>query len=330
MTGPRIAIFGAGAVGGYLAARLARSGRNVAIVARGEQLAAIKKAGLTLEAPDETLSVQVEASDDPAALGPADIVLVTLKTTANAAVPPSIAPLLHERTRVVFVQNGVFWWYGQGFAPTVPFDTERLDPGGSLARAIPGERAMGLVVYSPNEVVAPGRIVCTLRDCHFHLGQPVPVPATLEAVAEALACPGVRVELPADIRQAMWKKLLLNLSTAPFCTLTRATASGLDDEPALSDVARTLVEEAMRVAATHGFQDLGIDPGALARPGARPPHKPSMLQDLERGRTLEIDSMLTIVQDFARSAGVATPTLDIVVALLTQLARAIGLYPAAD
>jgi 2-dehydropantoate 2-reductase len=329
MTGPRIAIFGAGAVGGYLAVRLAHAGRNVAIVARGEQLAAIRKAGLTLEAPDETITAEVEASDDAAALGPADIVLVTLKTTANAAVPTAIAPLLHDRTQVVFVQNGVFWWYGQGFTPGVPFDTTRLDPDGSLARAIPAERAMGLVVYSPNEVVAPGRIVCTLGDCHFHLGQPVTVPGTRETVAGALACPGLRVELPADIRQAMWKKLLLNLSTAPFCTLTRATASGLDEEPALSDVARSLVEEAMRVAAAHGFDDLGIDPAALTRPGARLPHKPSMLQDLERGRPLEIDSMLTIVQDFARSAEVATPTLDIVVALLTQLARTRGLYPAA-
>ena len=326
----RIVIFGAGAVGGYLAAQLARAGRDVAVVARGEQLAAIKNAGLTLETPDERFTVEVEAADDLAALGPADLVLVTTKTTANPLVPAAIAPLLHDATRVVFVQNGVFWWYGQGFDPGVPFDTARLDPGGRLAGAIRPERAMGLVVYSPNEVVAPGRILCTMRDCHFHLGQPVPVTGALETVAEALGGAGFRVETPADIRQAMWKKLLLNLSTAPLCALTRATASGLDAEPGISDVARAMVEEAMRVAAAHRFADLGVDPVALTRPGGRLAHKPSMLQDLERGRPMELDSMLAIVQDFARSAEVATPTLDIVLALLTQLARAQGLYPPAD
>ena len=325
----RIVIFGAGAVGGYLAAQLTRAGRDVAVVARGEQLAAIRRDGLTLETPDERFTVKVEAADDPAALGPADLVLVTLKTTANAAVPAAIAPLLHDETRVVFVQNGVFWWYGLGFDPGVPFATERLDPEGQLARAIRPERAMGLVVYSPNEVVAPGHILCTMRDCHFHLGQPLRDAGSLEAVAGALGGAGFRVELPADIRQAMWKKLLLNLSTAPLCALTRATAKGLDEEPGISEVARAMVEEAMRVAAAHGFADLGVDPVALTRPGGRLAHKPSMLQDLERGRPMELDSMLAIVQDFARSAEVATPTLDIVLALLTQLARTQGLYPAA-
>ena len=323
----RIVIFGAGAVGGYLAAQLTRAGRDVAVVARGEQLAAITDAGLTLETPDETFTVAVQAADDPAALGPADLVLVTLKTTANPLVPAAIAHLLHDTTRVVFVQNGVFWWYGQGFDPGVSFDTARLDPEGRLAHAIPAERAMGLVVYSPNEVVAPGRVLCTMRDCHFHLGQPVRDAGASEAVAEALGGAGFRVERPADIRQAMWKKLLLNLSTAPFCTLTRATASGLDDEPGISEVARAMVLEAIRVAAAHGFADLGVDPVALTRPGGRLAHKPSMLQDLERGRPLELDSMLAIVQDFARSAEIETPTLDIVLALLTRLARTEGLYP---
>lgn len=325
----RIAIFGAGAVGGYLAAQLARAGRDVAVVARGEQLAAIRRSGLTLETPTETFTTPVEASDDPAAIGPADIVLVTLKTTANPAVAGAIGPLLRPETEVVFAQNGIFWWYGHGFDPGVPMASARLDPGGRLAAAIGPERAMGCVIYSPNEVVAPGHIVCTLRDCHFHFGAATPRPAAVAKVAEALGGAGFRVEQPADIRRTMWAKLLVNLSTAPLCTLTRATAAGLDAEPGMTGVAKNLVLDGMAVAAAHGFAELGIDPDALARPGGRFPHKPSMLQDLERGRPLEIDTMLGAVQDFARAAEVSTPTLDVVTALLTQLARTKGLYPPA-
>jgi 2-dehydropantoate 2-reductase len=323
----RIVIFGAGAVGGFLAAHLARAGRDVAVVARGEQLAAIRAQGLTVEMPEETFTVALEATDDPAALGPADIVLVTLKTTANAAVARTIAPLLHDRTEVAFAQNGIFWWYGHGFDPGVPFSTARLDPAGRLAAAVPPERAMGLVIYSPNEVVAPGRIHCTMQDSHFHLGAPVARPGAVQRAAEALGGAGFRVETPADIRHAMWAKLLLNLATAPLCALTRATASGLDDVPGTEDVACGLVTDGMAVAAAHGFTGLGVDPVALTRRGTRHGFKPSMLQDLERGRPMEIDTMLAILHDFARAAEVPTPTVDIVLPLLAQLARTKGLYP---
>jgi 2-dehydropantoate 2-reductase len=326
----RILIYGAGSVGGFLAAHLARAGRDVAVLARGEHLAAIQRSGLTMEMPAETFTVPVEASDDPAAIGPVDIVLVTLKTTANAAVARRIAPLLHESTEVVFAQNGIFWWYGHGFDPEVPFDTSRLDPLGRIAAAIPPARAMGLVIYSPNEVVAPGRIRCTMQDSHFHLGAATARPDAVAAVAAALSGAGFRVETPADIRHAMWKKLLLNLATAPLCALTRATGSGLDDVPGTEDVACGLVRDGMAVAAAHGFADLGVDPVALTRPGSRGGFKPSMLQDLERGRPMEIDTMLAIVQDFAREADVPTPTLDIVLPLLTLLARTHGLYPPPD
>lgn len=325
----RIAILGAGAVGGYLAAQLARAGRDVAVIARGAQLEAIQSRGLTLETPDETFTAEVEASDDPAAIGPADIVLVTLKTTANPAVADMIGPLLKPESEVVFAQNGIFWWYGHGHDPGVPMTTARLDPGGRLASVIAPERAMGCVIYAPNEVVAPGHIVCSLRDCHFHVGAATPRPEAVAKVARALGDAGFRVEQPADIRQKMWAKLLVNLSTAPLCTLTRATAAGLDAEPGMTAVAKSLVLDAMTVAAAHGFGELGVDPDALAGQGGRFPHKPSMLQDLERGRPLEIDTMLTAVQDFARAASVATPTLDTITALLTQLARAEGLYPPA-
>lgn len=325
----RIAVYGAGAVGGFLAAQLARAGRDVAVIARGEQLDAIRAAGLTLELPGETFTVRLEASDDPAAIGPVDLVLVTLKTTANATVAAGIAPLLHDDTGMVFAQNGVFWWYGEGFEPGVPVVTARLDPAGRLVAAIGRGRAMGLVVYSPNTVMAPGRVRCTMRDSHFHLGGPAAAAGRIDRAAELLGDAGFRLERPADIRAAMWKKLLLNLCTAPLAALTGADEAALANALGIGGVARGMVEDGIAVAAAHGFADLGVDAAKLVTPGQGSAHKPSMLQDLERGRPLEIDSMLAIVQDFARSAGVATPTLDTVLPLLMLMARERGLYPAA-
>lgn len=325
----RIAVFGAGAVGGFLAAHLARAGRDVAVIARGAQLDAIRSGGLTLELPDETFTVALEASGDPAAIGPVDLVLVTLKTTANPMVAAAMAPLLHDGTAVVFAQNGVFWWYGEGFDPGVPVDAARLDPGGRIKATLGPGRALGLVIYSPNEVVAPGRIRCTVADSQFHLGGPEAAAGRVGRVASLIGEAGFRLEVPADIRAAMWRKLLLNLCTSPLSTLTRATEAGLESLPGMIEVGRGMVRDGLAVAAAHGFRDLGIDPDTLVAPGLRTAHRPSMLQDLERGRPLEIDALLTIVQDFARAAGVATPTIDTVLPLLVLLARERGLYPAA-
>jgi 2-dehydropantoate 2-reductase len=324
----RIAVFGAGAVGGFLAAHLARAGRDVSVIARGAQLDAIRADGLTLELPHETFDVALEASDDPRTVGPVDLVLVTVKTTANPAIAAAMAPLLHDGTAVVFAQNGVFWWYGLGFDPGVPVDAARLDPEGRLAATLGPDRALGLVIYSPNEVIAPGRIRCTVSDSRFHLGGPDRAAGQVARAAAALGDAGFRLEVPADIRAAMWQKLVLNLCTSPLSTLTRATEAGLESLPGMIEVGRGMVRDGLAVAAAHGFRDLGIDPEKLVAPGLRTPHRPSMLQDLERGRPLEIDSLLAIVQDFARAAGVATPTIDTVLPLLILLARGRGLYPA--
>ncbi len=325
----KIAVYAAGAVGGFLAAQLARAGREVAVIARGTQLAAIQADGLTLETPDERFTVALEASDDPAAIGPVDLVLVTAKTTANPAIAAGIGPLLGPTTPVVFAQNGVLWWYGQGFRPAVPADTTRLDPDGKLAAAIAPERRLGLIVYSPNEVKAPGVVTTASARSRFVLGAAEPG-RPLDDVADALGNAGFDLELASDIRAAMWKKLLVNVSTGPVTALTRATAAGVVEDPGTAVVSRKLIEEALAVAEAHGFRDLGIDPAALSATGSRPDHKPSMLQDVERGRAVEIDSMVRIVQDFARQGGIATPTLDTVLALLIRLARTLGIYAGGD
>ncbi len=326
----RIGIVGAGAVGGYLAARLAQAGHTVSLVARGAHLATIRERGLTLDTPDGCLNVRVEASDEPAELGPQDLVITSAKTPALPDLVAGIGPLLGEATPIVTAMNGVFWWYGHGFRPggRVP-STARLDPEGRLAAVIPAARALGMIVYSSNEVTAPGVVKNSSARNRYVVGAADPAGFDrAEAVAGDLDGAGFAVEATADIRRAMWTKLVRNLSTAPIAALTGATAAAIIDDPEVARVGRGLFLEGAAVAAAHGFDGLADDADAVFAKGAGAAQKPSMLQDLERRRPMEIDSMLRIVQDFARDCGVATPTLDAVVALVVLRARTAGLYTA--
>jgi 2-dehydropantoate 2-reductase len=300
----------------------------VAVIARGEHLEAIRARGLTLETPEERVTVELRAAADPAAIGPCDLVLVAAKTTANAAFARIAAPLLKPDTPVVFAQNGVFWWYGDGFGPTGrPLDLARLDPDGVLHRRIGAERAMGLIVYSANEVVEPGVIRNTGSRNRFVLGDPSDPGGEREArVAEALSGAGLVLDRARDIRFEMWRKLAVNLSGGPLCALTHARSDQLVDDAGGRRLCRLMLAEALAVAAAHGFSDLGIDPERRAAPGSRPRHHPSILQDLLRGRPMEIDGMIAAVVDLARDAGVATPTVEVVLDLLALRARLAGCY----
>lgn len=344
----RICVFGAGAVGGYLAARLGHAGREVSVVARGPHLEAIRRDGLRLITPDEDLLTRPLASDDPAELGRQDLVIVTAKAPALPQLAHSIGPLLGEATPVAFAMNGVQWWYGHGFAPGGrALDLARLDPDGALHRAIGPERALGMIVYSPNEVVEPGVVRNRRSNNRFVLGDPDAearqrsassagsstgrpdgASARVTALVDALSGAGFEVEATDDIRRAMWQKLVRNVSTGPLCVLTGARTDQIVADPATRAVARALVSDALAVAAVHGFE-LGIDPEGVTAPGSRPEHKPSLLQDLERGRPMEIDAMLGAVADFAAQAGIPTPTLGMVLALLTMRARVAGGGPQA-
>jgi 2-dehydropantoate 2-reductase len=325
----RICIAGAGAVGGYLAARLARAGRAVSVLARGAHLDAIRSRGLTLHSGAETFTVEVAASDDPAELGSQDLVVVTAKHPSLPALAERMAPLLGPDTPVVFAMNGVLWFYGDGWEPSgggmvaVP----RLDPGGVLHREIGADRALGMIIYSPNTVTEPGVVHNEGTRNRFVLGDCRPGPSErARTAAAALDGAGFKLEVTDDLRRTMWGKLAVNLSTAPLCILTHATGADLVADADASHLVRRLVEETMAVAAAHGFDDIGADPEALSRPGSRPQHKPSILQDLELGRPMEIDAILVAVQDLARQAGVATPVLDTLLPLVTVRARMAGLY----
>ena len=330
----KIAVFGAGAVGGHVAARLgagaAAAGIEVSAVARGAQLAAIKERGITLWIGDERYSTPIRATDRPETLGVQDVVFVALKSSVLSTAAPAMAPLLGPDTSVVFAMNGIPWWYLYRCPETgVPRpDLSRLDPGGVLARTIGLERVIGCMINSANEVIEPGVIRNSpMTRNRFTLGEPDgTVSRRVEAISAAFERAGVPAPISTSIRAEIWEKLLRNLSTSPICALTGEPIGVLSRSEELFLLAKALMGEGLATARAHG-----IDPGITVEGAyAKAPttsHKSSMLQDFERDRPPEIDGLLTAVQAFARAAGVATPHVDTVTALVIEKARRAGLYP---
>jgi 2-dehydropantoate 2-reductase len=313
----RIGIFGAGAVGGHLAARLAASGHEVSVVARGAHLEAMRQGGVKLQHGDETICGSVRTEG----IGVQDAVIVTLKANVLGAFAEAAAPLLGPDTAVVFAQNGIPWWYAN--------DMTSLDPGGKLRQAIPRKNVVGGVVYSANEVIEPGVIrnfvpnnnMLVIGDADNRN------PARITELRAALERCGMSSPRPEDIRQAVWAKLVQNLGHSSLCLLTEASTSAVTGDPQLRELSQKIKSEATAVAAAHGID--------IARAPQRPSgghasgaigHKPSMLQDYERGRPMEIESQLMAPLAFARAAGVATPTLDMVIPLAAHKAASKGLY----
>jgi 2-dehydropantoate 2-reductase len=321
----RICVFGAGAVGGHLAVRLALAGHDVSCVMRGPHLEATKARGLTLRVGDATFAAKVRASDDPATLGPQDIVISTLKATGLAALATGLPPLLGDDTAVVFALNGIPWWYDLGLPAQhrPPPDLGFLDPGGRLRAAIPKERIIGGVIYSSNEVIEPGVVAnLSLDRNRLMVGEyddrPSERIAQLRSVIAAASFESPDVP---QIRETIWSKLLTNMSLSVLCLLTGLTARAVRDDPALADILPRLLDEANSIG-----QSCYPEVRPATRTGPAPDHKPSILQDYELGRAMEIDVLVRAPAAFARVAGLSTPMLDMMAALAIRQARDKGLY----
>jgi 2-dehydropantoate 2-reductase len=321
----RICIFGAGAVGSHFAVRLALAGHEVSCVMRGPHLEAVRAKGLTLRVGGAEFRAEVKASDDPTALGPQDFVISTLKATGVSALATGLKPLLRDDTAIVFAQNGIPWWYVIGLPKNhpAPPDLGFLDPGGRLRAAIPKERIIGGVVFSSNEVVAPGVVANLSPDRNMLLvGECDDRPSErIERLRAALTEASIASAPVAEIRETIWSKLLTNMSMSVLCVLTGQTARAVRDEPALADVIPRLLDEANAVA-----QSCYPAVKRLTRTGPAPDHKPSILQDYELGRTMEIDALVRAPAAFARAAKLSTPMLDMMAALAIRQAREKGLY----
>jgi 2-dehydropantoate 2-reductase len=283
---------------------------------------------VTLRSGAETVHGAVAASERPGELGAQDAVISTLKANALAGVAAGIGPLLGPQTLVVFAQNGVPWWYGQGIGPARPQppDLPRLDPGGALARAVEPRRVVGAVIHSSNEMVAPGLVVNDSPGRNSLLiGAPDDrADPRIDALRAALA--GAMVDSPpvADIRQAIWRKLVVNMTLSILCLLTGRRATIVRDDARLGALFVRLATEAKAIAAAHGVDVAAFDPEAFR--AQAPDHLPSVRQDYERGRPLELDALLLAPLAFGQAAGLATPNLDAIAALAVRQGIDKGLY----
>ena len=325
----RICIFGAGAIGGYMGAKLARAGADVSLVARGPHLKAMRENGLTLIEDGERTTVQVTASDDPAEIGPQDYVIVTLKAHSVPPVVGAMQPLIGEGTTVVSGVNGVPWWYFHGTGGDLEGTRlESVDPGDAQWEGFGPDRVLGCVVYPAAEVEAPG-VVRHIEGNRFSLGEPDGSRSERAlALSKALSAAGLKAPVRPRIRDEIWVKLWGNLSFNPISALTHATLDVLCTDPGTRAVARGMMLEAQTIAETLGVK-FPIDVDRRIRGGAEVgAHRTSMLQDLDQGRPMEIDALVGSVQELGRITGTPTPTIDTVLSLVSLRARVAGLRPA--
>ncbi|MEL6978662.1 MAG: 2-dehydropantoate 2-reductase [Pseudomonadota bacterium] len=327
----KLCIFGAGAIGGYMGSKLAlnreATGAEVSLVARGPHLAAMKENGLTLIEEGERRTVPVTASDNPADLGPQDYVVLTLKAHSAPSVVDKMQPLIGPNTTFVMGVNGVPWWYFYGLDG--PYRDRRLaavDPGDAQWNGIGPERALGCVVYPAAEVHEPG-VVTHIEGNRFTLGEPSGEKSERALrLSKALSAAGLKAPVRPKIRDEIWVKLWGNLSFNPISALTGATLEQLCQDPGTRAVARGMMVEAQAIAERLGVTfPIDVDK-RIAGGEAVGAHKTSMLQDLERGRPMEIDALVTAVQELGRVVEIETPTIDAVLSLIRLRGRLAGCY----
>lgn len=325
----RICIFGAGAIGGFMGAELALAGADVTLIARGPHLAAMQKDGLKLIRDGNEKIAKVRAVETAAEAGPQDFVVITLKAHSVPGVVPALQPLLGPDTAIVWGVNGVPWWYFYGLeSPLKDARLASVDPGNVQWDGLGPERMIGCVVYPACEVTAPG-VVQHVEGDRFTLGEPSgEKTARIAALSEALVKAGLKAPVRPRIRDEIWIKLWGNLCFNPISALIHATLDVIATEPGTRAVARSMMLEAQAIGEKLGVK-FGIDVDKrIAGAAGVGAHKTSMLQDLERGRPMEIDALVTAVQEMGRLVEVPTPTVDIVLALIRQRAVAAGLYHA--
>jgi len=328
----KVCIFGTGAVGGYLAARIGHAdAAQLSVVARGAQKEAILRNGIRLETPGETITVHPDrVTDTPDELPPQDITFVTVKVMAQPGISGALRQLTAQGGCTVFAANGIPWWWKQGTA--APAHLPLLDPDGRLWNELTPERALGCVIYSANEVIAPG-VVRHLGNNRWVLGEPdLSLSERLKNIAGLLQGCGINAEASTDIRTEIWAKLLRNASLNSLCSLTRLPVDGLAQDPALLALADALVDDIISIARAQG-SDISHHRDAareqLRRGGAEggaPPVKglrPSMLQDALAGRPLEVEAILGQAQALAAEAGASCPALDLVLPLVRGLDRSL-------
>lgn len=324
----KLCIFGAGAIGGYLAVELALSGQEVCVVARGAHLEAIQARGLTLQIAGREKTVRLAADSDPRTFGNQDVVICALKAHQAFESAEALVPLLGPQTCVVTAMNGIPWWYfyknGGRFEGR---HLETVDRRGRQWHAIGPQRAVGCVVEPACEVVRPG-VIAHHQFNRFILGEPDGSQSTrVRELSSALTAAGFDAPVRDNIRWNIWLKLWGNVCFNPISALTGATLGRMTGDAELRGLCKVMMQE---TRAINEALDVHIPVEMMDRrltgAAAAAEHKMSMLQDLERGRSLEIDALIGAVQELGRLTSIRTPVIDAVLALVKERARAAGLY----
>jgi 2-dehydropantoate 2-reductase len=323
---PRICIYGAGAIGGWLATRLAAAGAEVSVVARGKTLDAVSRDGLRLIIDGRTLQVPVQASADPAELGPQDYVIVAVKAPVLADIASRLHPLFGPETAVVTAMNGIPWWFfANDNGPLGGKPLTAVDRDGRIGLAIPASRAIGCAVYVSCSVEQPGVIRHNFGNRLLigeHDDRRTP---RLHRLGEWLRRAGIDCVETTEIRREIWLKLWGNLSTNPISLLTEATLDRIVGDPLVETLVRRMMEEAARIGDAIGVHPTLTVDQMIAKTHTFGPIKTSMLQDLERGTPVEIDALLTVIHDIGAMIAVPTPFIDSVLGLARLRAAEHGL-----
>ena len=322
----KICIFGAGAIGGYMGVKLAQIGTDVSLVARGPHLEAMKKNGLRLIEGESDVTVPVEASENPEDLGFQDYLIITLKAHSVPSIIEKVRPLVNEKTTIVSGVNGIPWWYFHKIGGE--FEGAKLasvDPGNVQWDSFGPSKVLGCVVYPAAEVLEPG-VIKHIEGNRFSLGEPDGSKSDRALkLSKVLTEAGLKAPVRPKLRDEIWVKLWGNLSFNPISALTHATLDVLCTDIGTREVVRKMMLEAQSIAEKLGVKfpidvERRIDGGAAV--GA---HRTSMLQDLDQGRPMEIDALVTSVQELGRITKTPTPTIDVVLSLIKLRARSANL-----
>jgi len=324
----KVCIYGVGAIGGFLGARLALAGEcELSAVARGATLAALQARGLRLHQEGQWLEVPVQAHEEPAALGEQDLVVIAVKGPALADVASRLAPLIGPQTVVLPAMNGVPWWFGAGAPALGDAPLASVDPGGRIAAAVPFDTVLGCVVHASTALAGPGEVLHQ-RGAGLIIGEPGGgTSARAERVAGLLRAAGFETTVSPDVRRDIWYKLWGNMTMNPISALTGATVDKVLDDPLTRGLCTAAMAEAAAVGARIGcaIEQSPEDRHQITRKlGA---FKTSMLQDVEAGRAVELDALVSVVQEIAGRVGVPTPFIDGLLGLTRVFARQRGLYP---
>lgn len=323
----RICIYGAGAIGAWLGVELSLAGEDVTLIARGPHLEAMQKNGVKLLIDGEERVAHPRCIEDPADAGSQDYVIITLKAHSLPGIADKIQPLLGPETAVVTGVNGIPWWYF--YKLDGPYENHKLDsidPGGKFWNAVGPERAIGFVVYPAAEIAEPG-VVRHIEGDRYTMGEPDGRSSDrTDKLCAALKEAGFKSRVRDNIRDDIWIKLWGNLCFNPISALTHATLDKVAGEAATGDVCRLMMLEAQEIGEKLGAKFRVDVDRRLAGGAAVGAHKTSMLQDLELGRPMEIDALVTVVQELGKLVEVPTPTIDVVLALIRQRARVAGTY----